>query len=265
MITLTSAELNTWIASVIWPLTRILGVIAVAPLFGNVSVPARVKISLAILLSLIVAPTVPALPATDPMSAAGLLILTQQLVIGLTMGFAVRVVFAGVELAGEISGMTMGLGFASFFDPQTQARTSAISQFLALIMIMVYMASDLHLLVLSTLAKSFELMPISASAIGNGGLLQIVKLGGRIFSAGVQLSMPIVAALLITNVALGILTRAAPQLNIFGVGFPVTIGVGLIMIGVVLPYLTMPMINLLQEGIDAMGRVATAYAPLPAP
>jgi flagellar biosynthetic protein FliR len=106
-------------------------------------------------------------------------------------------------------------------------------------------------------------MPISTGAMANGGLLQIVKLGGRIFSAGVQLSMPIVAALLITNVALGILTRAAPQLNIFGVGFPVTIGVGLVMIGVVLPYLTMPMINLLQEGIDAMGRIATAYAPLP--
>jgi flagellar biosynthesis protein FliR len=262
MITLTSAELNTWIASVLWPLTRILGVISVAPLFGNVSVPARVKISLGILLSLIVAPTVPALPAIDPMSANGLLILVQQLVIGLTMGYAVRIVFAGVELAGEISGMTMGLGFASFFDPQTQARTSAISQFLALIMIMVYMASDLHLLVLSTLAKSFELMPISSGFISNEGLFQIVKLGGRIFSAGVQLSMPIVAALLITNVALGILTRAAPQLNIFGVGFPVTIGVGLIMIGVVLPYLTMPIIHLVQEGIDAMGRVALAYAPL---
>lgn len=262
MITLTSAELNSWVASIIWPLTRILGVISVAPLFGNVSVPARVKISLGILLSLIIAPTVPAVPAVDPMSATGLLILAQQLVIGLTMGFAVRVVFAGIELAGEISGMTMGLGFASFFDPQTKARTSAISQFLALIMVMIYMASDLHLLVLTTLAKSFELMPISSGLISNQGLFQIVGLGGRIFSAGVQLSMPIVAALLITNVALGILTRAAPQLNIFGIGFPVTIGVGLIMIGVVLPYLTMPIIHLLQEGIDAMGKIAVAYAPL---
>jgi flagellar biosynthetic protein FliR len=263
MISLTSAELNTWIAAVLWPLTRILGVISVAPLFGNVSVPARVKISLGILLAVIVAPTVPALPATDPMSAAGLLILAQQLVIGLTMGYAVRIVFAGVELAGEISGMTMGLGFASFFDPQTQARTSAISQFLALIMIMVYMATDLHLMVLTTLAKSFELMPVSSGFITNEGLFQIVKLGGRIFSAGVQLSLPIVAALLITNVALGILTRAAPQLNIFGIGFPVTIGVGLVMIGVVLPYLMTPIINLIQEGINAMGMIANAFAPIP--
>jgi flagellar biosynthetic protein FliR len=265
MITLTSVELNTWIASILWPLTRIIGVISVAPLFGNVSVPARVKICLGILLALIVAPTVPAIPATEPMSLPGLLILAQQLVIGLAMGFAMRIVFAGVEMAGEITGMTMGLGFASFFDPQTRARTSAISQFLALLVLMVYLATDLHLIVLTTLVKSFELLPISSGFISNEGLYHVVKLGGRVFSAGVQLSLPIVAALLITNVALGILTKAAPQLNIFGVGFPVTIGVGLIMIGLVLPYLMTPFINLIQEGIDAMGRIATTLAPLPPP
>lgn len=263
MITLTSVELNTWIASFLWPLTRILGLMSVAPLFGNVSVPARIKIGLGIMLAIIIAPTVPALPATDPMSMTGLLILAQQLVIGMAMGFAMRVVFAGIEMAGEITGMTMGFGFASFFDPQTRARSSAISQFLALIMLMVYLATNLHLLVLSTLAQSFDLLPISSQFIANEGLFQMVKLGGRVFSAGVQLSLPMVAALLIANVALGILTRAAPQLNIFGIGFPITIGVGLIMIGIVLPYLMMPIINLIQEGIDAMGRIAVALAPLP--
>jgi flagellar biosynthetic protein FliR len=262
MITLTSAELNTWIASILWPLTRILGLISVAPLFGNVSVPARVKICLGILLALIIAPTVPAMPATEPMSLAGLLILAQQLVIGMAMGFAMRVVFAGIEMAGEISGMTMGLGFASFFDPQTQARTSAISQFLALLMLMIYLTTDLHLIVLSTLAKSFDLLPISTHFINNAGLYSVVTLGGRVFSAGVQLSLPIVAALLITNVALGILTRAAPQLNIFGIGFPITIGVGIIMIGILLPYLMTPITNLIQEGIDAMNRITIAMAPL---
>jgi flagellar biosynthetic protein FliR len=262
MITLTSAELNTWIASILWPLTRILGLISVAPLFGNVSVPARVKICLGILLALIIVPTVPAMPATEPMSLAGLLILAQQLVIGMAMGFAIRIVFAGIEMAGEISGMTMGLGFASFFDPQTQARTSAISQFLALLMLMIYLTTDLHLIVLSTLAKSFDLLPISTRFINNAGLYDVVALGGRVFSAGVQLSLPVVAALLITNVALGVLTRAAPQLNIFGIGFPITIGVGIIMIGILLPYLMTPITNLIQEGIDAMSRITIAMAPL---
>ncbi|WP_293780285.1 flagellar biosynthetic protein FliR [uncultured Oxalicibacterium sp.] len=262
MLSVTSAELQTWIASFIWPLTRILGLIAVAPLFGNVSVPARVKLGLGILLALVIAPTVPEIPALDPMSWQGLIILLQQLVIGLAMGFAMRIVFAGVEMAGEITGMTMGLGFASFFDPQTRARSSAISQFLALLTMMIYLATNLHLVVLSTLAQSFELLPISSSVFSNNGFYQVASWGGRIFSAGVQLSLPIVAALLITNTALGILTRAAPQLNIFGIGFPITIGVGFLMIAAVLPYLMHPVINLLQEGITAMSRITTAFAPL---
>lgn len=262
MITVTSAELYTWISSFIWPLTRIMGVLSVAPLFGNTSVPARVKIGLGILLSMVIAPSVPAIPALDPMSWAGLLILAQQMVIGLAMGFAVRIVFAGVEMAGEITGMTMGLGFATFFDPQTRGRSSAISQFLALLTLMIYISSNLHLLVLSTLAQSFEMLPISGNFVSNAGFMQVVSLGGRIFSAGVQLSLPIVAALLITNIALGVLTRAAPQLNIFGIGFPLTIGVGFIMIGAVLPYLTNPIILLIQEGIEAMGRITVAFAPL---
>ncbi|RQO33271.1 flagellar biosynthetic protein FliR [Herminiimonas sp. KBW02] len=262
MISITSAELNTWIAAFLWPLTRIIGMISVAPLFGNVSVPARVKIALGIMLALIISPTVPALPALDPMSLPGFLILVQQLIIGLSIGFAMRITFAGVEMAGEIIGMTMGLGFASFFDPQTRARSSAISQFLALLTLMIYLATNLHLVVLSTLAQTFEMLPISSSFVSAGGMLEVVKWGGRIFSAGVQLSLPIVAALLITNIALGILTRAAPQLNIFGIGFPITIGVGFIMIGIVLPYLMNPIINLIQEGIDAMGRITMAMTPL---
>lgn len=262
MISVTSAELNTWIAAFLWPLTRIIGMISVAPLFGNVSVPARVKIALGIMLALIISPTVPALPALDPMSLPGFLILAQQLIIGLAIGFAMRITFAGVEMAGEITGMTMGLGFASFFDPQTRARSSAISQFLALLTLMIYLATNLHLVVLSTLAQTFELLPISSNFVSAGGMLEVVKWGGRIFSAGVQLSLPIVAALLITNIALGILTRAAPQLNIFGIGIPITIGVGFIMIGIVLPYLMNPIINLMQEGIDAMGRITVAMTPL---
>jgi flagellar biosynthetic protein FliR len=262
MISITSAELNTWIAAFLWPLTRIIGMISVAPLFGNVSVPARVKIGLGIMLALIISPTVPAIPSLDPLSLPGFLILVQQLIIGLSIGFAMRITFAGVEMAGEIIGMTMGLGFASFFDPQTRARSSAISQFLALLTLMIYLATNLHLVVLSTLAQTFELLPISSSFVSAGGMLEVVKWGGRIFSAGVQLSLPIVAALLITNIALGILTRAAPQLNIFGIGFPITIGVGFIMIGIVLPYLMNPIINLMQEGIDAMGRITVAMTPL---
>ncbi len=261
MITITSAELHTWIASFLWPLTRILGLIATAPLFGNVSIPARVKVGLGIMLALIIAPGLNALPAIDPMSWKGLLILIQQFVIGAAMGLTIRIVMAAMEMAGEIIGMTMGLGFATFFDPQSKGRSPAISQFLALLALMIYLAANLHLAVLSVLADSFSSMPISALPITNQPFQLFIAWGGRIFSAGVQLSLPIVAALLITNVALGILTRAAPQLNLFGIGFPVTICVGFVMIGLALPYMTTPLDRLFQEGFEVMRQMTAAILP----
>ncbi|HEY0847052.1 MAG TPA: flagellar biosynthetic protein FliR [Noviherbaspirillum sp.] len=257
MITLSSAELNAWIAAFLWPLTRILGLIATAPLFGNLSIPARVKVGLGVMLTLVIAPTVPAMPAADPMSFAGLLIVIQQLVIGLSMGFAMRIVFAAVEMAGEISGLTMGFGFATFFDPQTRARTSAIAQFLALLTLMLFLALDIHLMLLATLAESFKTLPISGMPVGAGGFRQIASWGGLIFTAGVQLALPIIGVLLITNIALGVLTRAAPQLNLFGIGFPVTLTAGFVVLGLVIPYLATPLERLFHEGLAIVAKLAS--------
>ena len=261
MINFTSAELHIWVASFLWPLTRILGVVATAPLFGNNSIPAQVKIGLGVMLALIIAPGVPNLPAMDPMSLNGLLILVQQLLIGAAMGLTIRMVLAAMEMAGEIIGLTMGLGFATFFDPQSHGRSSAISQFLALLTLMIYLASNLHLVLLSVLADSFLTMPISALPMSTQPFHLFIGWGGRIFSAGVQLSLPIVAALLITNIALGILTRAAPQLNLFGIGFPITICVGFVMIALVLPYLATPLDNLFHEGFSMMRQMTTIALP----
>jgi flagellar biosynthetic protein FliR len=261
MITINSADLHVWVASFLWPLTRILGLIATAPLFGNVSIPARIKVGLGVMLALLIAPGLSNLPAMDPMSLNGLLVLVQQFVIGAAMGLTIRIVLAAIEMAGEIIGMTMGLGFATFFDPQSQGRSSAISQFLALLTLMIYLAANIHLAVLSVLADSFSTMPISALPITNQPFQLFIAWGGRIFSAGVQLSLPVVAALLITNISLGILTRAAPQLNLFGIGFPVTICVGFVMIALALPYLTTPLDRLFQESFGVMRQMTTATLP----
>jgi flagellar biosynthetic protein FliR len=237
-----------------------MGLLAIAPLFGNRSIPARIKVALGLLLSAIVAPTVGALPQMDPMSLTGVLVLAQQFIIGMAMGFAMRIVFTAVELAGELCGMTMGLGFATFFDPQSAGRSSAISQYLSLITLMVYLAANLHLVVLSTLVDSFTTMPVTAMPMGGDLFRQLAGWGGRIFSAGVQLALPVVAGLLITNIALGILTRAAPQLNLFGVGFPVTLTVGFLMLALTLPYLAVPLERLFADGF-AMMRKITAGLP----
>jgi len=251
MITLTSAELNTWLAAMLWPLTRILGLIAASPLFGNAAVPVSLKVSLGLLLATIMAPAIPAIPGADPMSLAGLLILVQELLVGLAMGLSIRLVFAAIEFAGEVASMTMGLGFATFFDPNSAGRSSAVGQLLSLVATMAFLAVNAHLALLSALAESFVTLPISATPISIGAPLEMVKWGGRIFSAGLQLSLPIVAALLITNVALGILTRAAPQLNLFGIGFPITLGVGFLTLSLVMPYLGAPILNLFNQGIEA--------------
>lgn len=249
MISFTSTELYTWVASFLWPLTRVLGLIAAAPLFGNLSIPVRIKIMLGVMIALVIAPEIPKEPAMDPMSLAGLAIVAQQLIIGLAMGFAMRVVLSTAEMAGEITGLTMGFGFATFFDPQTRARTSVLAQFLSLLMLMVFLALNVHLLMLSTLAHSFVTMPITAEPMGSAGFREIALWGGLIFSAGVQLALPMIAVLLITNIALGILTRAAPQLNLFGIGFPVTVGAGFIAVGLTLPFFATPFARLMEEGI----------------
>jgi flagellar biosynthetic protein FliR len=265
MITLTSGELNAWIAGLLWPLTRILGLITAAPLFGNRAVPVSMKVALGLLLATIMAPVVPAVPAADPMSMAGLLILMQELLIGAAMGFSMRIVFAAIEFAGEVASMTMGLGFATFFDPNSAGRSSAVGQLLALVATMAFLAVNAHLVLISALAESFVTLPISATPMSVGAPLELVKWGGRIFSAGLQLSLPIIAALLITNVALGILTRAAPQLNLFGIGFPITLGVGFLTISLVMPYLGAPIVNLFNQGIEASRLIPRSGAERTAP
>jgi flagellar biosynthetic protein FliR len=255
MISFTTTELYAWIGALLWPLTRILGLVAAAPVFGNTGVPMLVKLSLGVLLSAIVAPTIPTIPVTDPTSWAGLLIVAQEMLIGVSMGFSMRLVFAAVEFAGEVASSTMGLGFATFFDPASAGRTSAISQFLALIATMAFLAMNAHLVLLQALVESFFTLPISSTPMSLAAPLEMVRWGSRIFSAGLQIAMPIVAAMLVTNIALAILTRAAPQLNLFGIGFPITLGAGFLVISLTLPYLGTPLQNLFNQGIEASRRI----------
>jgi len=252
MISFTTTQLYAWIGGLLWPLTRM---VAVAPVFGNTAIPMLIKTTLGVLLASIVAPTLPAVPVVDPTSWAGLLIVAQELLIGMSMGFAMRLVFAAIEFAGEVASSTMGFSFASFFDPTTAGRSSAISQFLALVATMAFLAMNAHLVLIEALVESFFTLPISGTPMSLSAPLEMVRWGSRIFSAGLQIAMPIVATMLITNVALAILTRAAPQLNLFGIGFPITLGAGFLVISLLLPYLGTPLQNLFNQGVEAGRRI----------
>ncbi len=249
MLSLTSEQLNAWMVALLWPAARILSMISVAPLFGHMAIPARVKVGLGLLLAIAIAPGLPALPEVAPFSFDGVLLLTQQVLIGLAIGFTMRIAFAGIELAGELAALTMGLSFASFFDPNSSSEASVLSQWFGWLALMVFVSANLHLAMLASVADSFHSLPISALPVGVGPFKLVTSYAGHIFMIGLQLALPIVAALLVTNLALGILTKAAPQLNIFAIGFPVTLGVGFLMTAMVLPYLTQPMMQAMEQAL----------------
>ncbi len=252
MISVTSAQLSAWFALFIFPFTRILALIASSPVLGNKQVPTRVKIGLALLLTAIIAPTLDAPPPVEPASALGFFILMQQLLAGLAMGFIMRLIFTAVEMSGDIAGMQMGLGFASFYDPQNASYTPVIAQFLGIIAVLIFLGMDGHLYMLAALTESFRIFPASYAAPPAAALHTLAAWGGSLFMYALQLSMPLIGALMITNLALGILTRSAPQLNLFAIGFPITLAIGFITLALSLPYLAPLLDHITHVSLDTM-------------
>jgi flagellar biosynthetic protein FliR len=261
MVTFPVGLLEPAIVSVGYPFVRILAFVATEPVLGNRTVPRRVKIALALFLALLVAPTLP-MPTFTPGSPPGLLALLVQILIGVAMGFAARIVVSAAEMAGQLAGLQMGLGFAVFFDPQGSGQTPTVAQFYGIVAILVLLATNGHHVVLAALAESFRVLPVGDGPLVAAGFRDLVLWGGtQIFTAGVMMSLPVVGALLIANIAIGVLTRAAPQLNIFAVGFPITLLVGILILYVSIP-LVVPMLDHLnQSGYAAIERLLHGWRP----
>jgi flagellar biosynthesis protein FliR len=259
MIEFTTGDLFKQVGTYVWPLTRILGLFSSAPFFSHQSIPIRIRIALGFAVTLLIVPVMPPLANYDPISWPGLVILLQQLLIGITMGFIMRIIITCVELTGELVGMTMGFGFANFFNPETRAESSPISHLLSLLVLAMFIAADLHLDILQALIESFFRIPIGLDFLDVSVFKQIAYLGKELFNIGYQLSTPMLAALLATNLMLSVLSKAAPQLNLFGIGFPITMLVGFIIIGFSLAHLTNPMIQNLIHGMDLIRTLKTAH------
>lgn len=233
----TSAQLDAWMVAFLWPFVRMLALISTAPVLGEPSVPRRVKVALAALLALLLTPALGPLPQVPVVSVGGGWILLQQVLIGGAMGFAMRLVFTAVQAAGEYISLQMGLSFASFFDPTSGGSTTVLSRLLHMLALLVFLALDGHLLLIATLAESFHALPIADTPWSASGWLRLVTGARDIFSTGLMLALPLVAALLILNLAMGILNRAAPQFSIFAVGFPLTLLAGIAMLTQLVPRL----------------------------
>lgn len=264
MISISADMLQAWVSGLLWPLTRILGMIAVAPIFGHRSLPARFKVALGVFITLAVMPGLPPMPtAIDMFSVQGGFILFQQLLIGVAIGFVMRIAFAAVDMAGHFCAMSMGLGFATFFDPQSSGQTTAVTQLFVVIAMLFFLAMNGHLMLIMAVAESFVTIPLAAESSTGINFIRIVSWGEHIFSTGLQLALPVIAALLIANLALGILSRTAPQLNLFGIGFPVTISIGLIVIALAFPRMAVPLERLINNSFDTIYQITLPSPPLP--
>lgn len=261
MLSFTTVQLDAWIAAFFWPFFRILALVASAPFFGARGIPASAKIGLAFVLTILVSPMLGPMPAVSPSSGQGILILVHQLLIGFAMGIAIRVVFSAVEMAGHIMGLQMGLGFATFFDPQNSAQIPVMGQFMGLIAMLLFLAINGHLLVLTALMESFRVLPVGLLEISSKGWYTLVLWGGEIFRAGLWISMPVLAVLMMTNIALAVLTRAAPQLNIFAVGFPLTLAVGFIALSFSITYFLPQFSGMIEQGVQIMMKIAADTYP----
>ncbi len=255
MISFTVAQLEGLLAQFGWPFVRILAFVATEAVLGNRAVPFSIKVALALAVTVIVAPVLPAPPPLAVVSPQGLLILAQQILIGVAMGFTTRIVMAAAEMAGQVAGLQMGLGFAVFFDPQGSGQSPVVAQFMGVLAVLVLLASNSHYLMLTALVESFRILPLSPEPLAARGFLTLVAWASQIFQVGLMLSLPVVGALLVANVGIGILTRAAPQLNVFAVGFPITLALGFVMLYLSLPLLVPAIEHLAQAGFAAMQRV----------
>jgi flagellar biosynthetic protein FliR len=252
-----TVELTRSVTALAWVFLRVTGLMLVAPVLGANVVATRVKIVLAVTLTLLIAPLAPAPVALELWSAAGLLAAATQLAIGVALGFCVQMMFDALVLAGQTISMTMGLGFATLIDPERGASTPVLSQFLLILGLLIFLALNGHVLLIETLVDSFRWAPVGAP-LPTGGVRELVLWGGRIFDTGLLIALPAVVALIVVNLAMGVVSRAAPQLNLFAVGFPAAMLFGFVILLLSLPVLEGVFLRLVEDGFETAARVVGA-------
>lgn len=250
MIQFTEAQLLAWITPLLWPFLRVLALFSALPVIGQRSVPARVRVALAFLIAFCAQAALPEMPQVPLDSGVGFMLVAQQVVIGLTLGFAVRIVFAAVEFAGELIGLQMGLNLAGFFDPATGGQATAVSRFFGIMVSWMFIVIGGHLLIIDAVVQSFRVFPAGPEPFAFIRSMRPETWGSEVFSIGLWIAMPIVGMMLFVNLVLGLISRVAAQLNIFAIGFPITLGVGLIGIVLTLPMMEAPFTMALEKMLE---------------
>lgn len=227
MLTLSVVSLYPYINQYFWPFLRILAVFSSSPIFNEKEINNKTKIALALILTILIAPGLPA-TQVNILSMAALWVGVQQLLIGVAMGITIQFIFIAIRHAGEIIGLQMGLSFATFYDNSGGQNMPVISRILNLLATLLFLYFNGHLLLIDALAMSFEAVPIQHQPLRAEGFMIFVQTSGLIFSSGMLLALPIVSVLLCLNLIMGILNRLTPQLSIFVVGFPLSLSIGML-------------------------------------
>ncbi|MCU7803678.1 MAG: flagellar biosynthetic protein FliR [Candidatus Thiodiazotropha sp. (ex Lucinoma annulata)] len=244
------AQLNIWLAAYLWPMVRISAMLLSAPLFSSRQVPVRLRLFMMLLITLLIAPTLPQLPPADVLSHTGFVIMLQQILIGVMMGFILQMVFAALVFGGQVIAYSMGLGFASMVDPTNGVQVPVVAQFYLILATLLFLVFNGHLLSIELVVDSFITMPVATDGLSRNGLLELVAWGSRLFAGGLLIALPIVGAMLMVNMGMGVVMRAAPQLNIFSVGFPITMLLGFVLIWATLPNVFTVFNELLDEAFQ---------------
>ncbi|HEY4081977.1 MAG TPA: flagellar biosynthetic protein FliR [Burkholderiaceae bacterium] len=254
MFSVNEAQLLAWLNPLLWPFIRTMALFAGMPIFSERTVPMRVRIGLAMFIAICAQSSMPAIPAL-PLDSFPLLtlLIAQQLVVGMSMGFAVRLVFAALEFSGEIIGLQMGLNFAGFFDPQTGSQGTASSRFFGSMVAFLFIAINGHLLLINALVQSFTAFPVGDEPFHFLRVAQPQAWGAEVFSIGLWIALPLVTMLLFVNLVLGMISRVAPQISVFSVGFPLTVSVGLVGMLATLPLMETPFTVALERLLAVFG------------
>jgi flagellar biosynthetic protein FliR len=249
MISFSDAQLSAWYGAVFWPLVRVLALLASAPVLSHRAIPLRIKVALGVAISVVLMPNVPTPPLSDALTGPGLALLTQNVLVGVVIGFTVRIVFAAFELAGELVGLQMGLSFAGFFNPASGSTENAVASLMSLLAMLCFLAIDGHLMLVQALAESFRVFPLTDTAQVPLEFDRLVRLAADMFAIALTLALPFVAVLLLINIVLGVLARVAPQLNVFAIGFPLTLLAGMTLLFTLLPYIEAPLRVALERAV----------------
>ena len=247
------AQIMGWLSPVLWPFLRILAMFSVAPVFSQRAIPVRYKVGMALVIALGAQATFIGQPVISANAPEAVTVAIMQVGVGLAIGFTARLVIASMEMAGEAIGLQMGLSFASFFDPTSGSQLSAVSRFLVQVFTLFFIVVNGHLFVLLAVIKSFEIFPVDGSLVQAISTMRVHELGASIFASGLWIALPMMALLLFTNLTMGVITRIAPQMNIFAVGFPITLTLGMVGITATLPSMEQPFMRLLEQAFAVFG------------